>query len=115
MPTVLPFDRVVVRDRAFTAEPFSVHTRWIETEFENTIEPWSGPAPGQEDGQPPRERITVEVGGKRLVWNAYHRVARPFADAQAELGNAEEPLPQRGRDDGHDQDDRDREASMRIS
>jgi acetyl-CoA/propionyl-CoA carboxylase biotin carboxyl carrier protein len=66
MPTVLPFDRVVVRDPAFTAEPFSVHTRWIETEFENAIEPWSGPAPGHQDGQPLRERITVEVGGKRL-------------------------------------------------
>ena len=74
MPTVLPFDRVVVRDPAFTAEPFSVHTRWIETEFENAIEPWSGrgpgpapaPGPGQENAQPPRERITVEVDGKRL-------------------------------------------------
>jgi acetyl-CoA/propionyl-CoA carboxylase biotin carboxyl carrier protein len=66
MPTVLPFDRAVVRDPAFTDEPFSVHTRWIETEFENAIEPWSGSAPGQEDSQPPRERITVEVGGKRL-------------------------------------------------
>jgi acetyl-CoA/propionyl-CoA carboxylase biotin carboxyl carrier protein len=66
MPTVLPFHRAVVHDPAFTAEPFSVHTRWIETEFENAIEPWSGPASGQEDGQPPRERITVEVGGKRL-------------------------------------------------
>jgi acetyl-CoA/propionyl-CoA carboxylase biotin carboxyl carrier protein len=66
MPTVLPFHRAVVHDPAFTAEPFSVHTRWIETEFENAIEPWSGPAPGQQDGQPPRERITVEVGGKRL-------------------------------------------------
>ena len=33
MPTVLPFHRAVVRDEAFTAEPFSVHTRWIETEF----------------------------------------------------------------------------------
>ncbi len=65
MPTVLPFHRAVVRDRAFTSQPFSVHTRWIETEFENTIEPWSGSAAGQ-DGPPPRERITVEVGGKRL-------------------------------------------------
>jgi acetyl-CoA/propionyl-CoA carboxylase biotin carboxyl carrier protein len=66
MPTVLPVDRAVVRDPAFTDEPFRVHTRWIETEFENAIEPWSGFAPGQEDDQPPRERITVEVGGKRL-------------------------------------------------
>jgi len=67
---VLPFDRAVVRDPAFTDEPFRVHTRWIETEFDGAIEPWSGPAPGQlggqEDGPGPRERITVEVGGKRL-------------------------------------------------
>ena len=41
MPTVLPFHRAVVRDPAFTAEPFQVHTRWIETEFNNTIEPYS--------------------------------------------------------------------------
>jgi len=66
MPTVLPFHRAVVRDPAFTDEPFRVHTRWIETEFDGTIEPWSGPVDGQVDGQPQRERITVEVGGKRL-------------------------------------------------
>jgi acetyl-CoA/propionyl-CoA carboxylase biotin carboxyl carrier protein len=72
MPTVLPFHRAVVRDPAFTDEPFRVHTRWIETEFDGAIEPWSAPASGevrthldsQMDG--PRERITVEVSGKRL-------------------------------------------------
>ena len=41
MPTVLPFHRAVVSDAAFAPEdpeqPFSVHTRWIETEFDNTI------------------------------------------------------------------------------
>jgi acetyl-CoA/propionyl-CoA carboxylase biotin carboxyl carrier protein len=61
----------VVDDPAFTAEPFSVHTRWIETEFSRSIPPFSGqPGPagdgGTADGQPPRERITVEVQGKRL-------------------------------------------------
>ncbi|MEU4829697.1 biotin carboxylase N-terminal domain-containing protein [Streptosporangium sp. NPDC023615] len=65
MPTVLPFHRAVVGDPAFTAEPFSVHTRWIETEFAGAIPPYeaeTGPA-----GEPAeRERITVEVGGKRL-------------------------------------------------
>jgi acetyl-CoA/propionyl-CoA carboxylase, biotin carboxylase, biotin carboxyl carrier protein len=67
MPTVLPFHRAVVRDPAFTSEPFSVHTRWIETEFAAPIEPYAGPAPDQADAGPaPRERITVEVGGKRL-------------------------------------------------
>ncbi len=65
MPTVLPFHRAVVRDPAFTGEPFQVHTRWIETEFSNTIEPYSGP-PAEQAEAAPRERITVEVGGKRL-------------------------------------------------
>jgi acetyl-CoA/propionyl-CoA carboxylase biotin carboxyl carrier protein len=65
MPTVLPFHRAVVRDEAFTTAPFRVHTRWIETEFSNTIEAYSGP-PASAAGAGPRERITVEVGGKRL-------------------------------------------------
>jgi len=69
MPTVLPFHRAVVADPAFATDddtPFSVHTRWIETEFVNTIEPYAGPvgAPADEDGA--RERVTVEVGGRRL-------------------------------------------------
>jgi acetyl-CoA/propionyl-CoA carboxylase, biotin carboxylase, biotin carboxyl carrier protein len=65
MPTVLPFHRAVVSDPAFTSEPFRVHTRWIETEFAGDIPPYSGEAPtaGEPEG---RERITVEVGGKRL-------------------------------------------------
>ncbi|WP_329090314.1 acetyl/propionyl/methylcrotonyl-CoA carboxylase subunit alpha [Streptosporangium sp. NBC_01469] len=65
MPTVLPFHRAVVADPAFTGEPFSVHTRWIETEFDNTIPPYEGErGVAGEPGE--RERITVEVGGKRL-------------------------------------------------
>ncbi len=64
MPTVLPFHRAVVSDPAFTAEPFEVHTRWIETEFAGEIPPYSGGTPAAEPGA--RERITVEVGGKRL-------------------------------------------------
>jgi acetyl-CoA/propionyl-CoA carboxylase biotin carboxyl carrier protein len=75
MPTVLPFHRAVVRDPAFTGEPFAVHTRWIETEFRNDLAPYNpaeadgdamaGAAAGA-DGAAARERITVEVGGKRL-------------------------------------------------
>ncbi|MQA95040.1 MAG: ATP-grasp domain-containing protein [Streptosporangiales bacterium] len=66
MPTVIPFHRAVVDDPAFApAEgPFTVHTRWIETEFENTIAPYEGAAGTAE--APARERVTVEVGGKRI-------------------------------------------------
>ncbi|TNY38671.1 acetyl/propionyl/methylcrotonyl-CoA carboxylase subunit alpha [Thermomonospora catenispora] len=65
MPTVLPFHRAVLEDPAFVSEPFSVHTRWIETEFDNTIEPYPA-VPAEEAEEAERERITVEVGGKRL-------------------------------------------------
>jgi acetyl-CoA/propionyl-CoA carboxylase biotin carboxyl carrier protein len=69
MPTVLPFDRVVVRDEAFApsdpGQPFSVHTRWIETEFDNQIPPYAGELASA--GAPAeRERVVVEVAGKRL-------------------------------------------------
>jgi acetyl-CoA/propionyl-CoA carboxylase biotin carboxyl carrier protein len=74
MPTVLPFHQAVLHDAAFTAEPFSVHTRWIETEFVNEIPPYSAEAdeaagaagPADAAGAGARERIVVEVGGKRL-------------------------------------------------
>ena len=65
MATVLPFHRVIVRDPAFTGEEgFTVHTRWIETEFDNTIEPFTGGVEAEE--AEPRQTITVEVGGRRL-------------------------------------------------
>ena len=63
MPTVLPFHRAVVSDPAFTAAPFAVHTRWIETEFAT---PMPAQPPAESAAAPDREAITVEVGGKRL-------------------------------------------------
>ncbi|MHA6693962.1 acetyl/propionyl/methylcrotonyl-CoA carboxylase subunit alpha [Homoserinimonas sp. A520] len=65
LPTVLPFHRAIVRDPAFTSSPFSIYTRWIETEFDNQIEPWSG---SLEDAAPAQARRTVviEVDGKRI-------------------------------------------------
>ncbi|MEV4161137.1 acetyl/propionyl/methylcrotonyl-CoA carboxylase subunit alpha [Nonomuraea dietziae] len=64
MPTVLPFHRAVVADPAFTSEPFSVHTRWIETEWGGGVAPYSGAVESAEPAA--RESVTVEVGGKRL-------------------------------------------------
>ncbi|MBM9504597.1 acetyl/propionyl/methylcrotonyl-CoA carboxylase subunit alpha [Actinacidiphila acididurans] len=68
MATALPFHRAVVVDPAFAPEqgPFSVHTRWIETEFVNTIPPFTGGAVSDEDEAQGRETVVVEVGGKRL-------------------------------------------------
>ncbi|SIO84553.1 biotin carboxylase N-terminal domain-containing protein [Nocardiopsis sp. JB363] len=68
MPTVIPFHQAVVTDEAFAptdpTQEFGVYTRWIETEFENTIAPWDGQAGDSEAAE--RETVTVEVGGKRI-------------------------------------------------
>ncbi|MYX35329.1 MULTISPECIES: biotin carboxylase N-terminal domain-containing protein [unclassified Streptomyces] len=72
MATAIPFHRAVVGDPAFAPEvngktgPFTVHTRWIETEFVNDIKPFAAPADPEDDTEPGRETVVVEVGGKRL-------------------------------------------------
>jgi acetyl-CoA/propionyl-CoA carboxylase biotin carboxyl carrier protein len=65
MPTVIPFHRAVVRDEAFTSEPFTVHTRWIETGWDNQVPPYSA-APAEGDEAEERQTVVVEVGGRRL-------------------------------------------------
>ncbi|MDP1876484.1 MAG: biotin carboxylase N-terminal domain-containing protein [Actinomycetota bacterium] len=67
--TALTFHRAVVRDPAFAPadpeQPFTIHTRWIETEFDNTIPAYSGSTDPAEEPEP-RESVVVEVGGKRI-------------------------------------------------
>lgn len=69
MATVVPFHRAVMEDPAFIPEdedkPFEVHTRWIETEFNNTIKPYTKATPAEEDDED-IQHYTVEVGGRRL-------------------------------------------------
>lgn len=67
--TALTFHRVVVRDPAFAPAdpdaPFTVHTRWIESEFDNQIPAYkAGTASDDEPGD--RESVVVEVNGKRI-------------------------------------------------
>ncbi|MEO6880381.1 MAG: acetyl/propionyl/methylcrotonyl-CoA carboxylase subunit alpha [Mycobacteriaceae bacterium] len=70
MATVVPFHRLVVSDPAFVGDDdgFSVHTRWIETEWDNTVEPFTadGAASDLADEPVPRQTVVVEVGGRRL-------------------------------------------------
>jgi acetyl-CoA/propionyl-CoA carboxylase, biotin carboxylase, biotin carboxyl carrier protein len=95
MPTVLPFHRAVVDDPAFTSEPFSVHTRWIETEFAGNLAPYSGGA--DDDAWPGEQRrpVVVEVNGKRLEVVLPSWLAEPGHAAQA--GRPERDRPQRRR------------------
>ena len=71
MPTVIPFHAAVVSDPAFIGTPvekpeeFQVYTQWIETDFDNQITPYRGDnaeAPEPDE----RNKVTVEVGGRRL-------------------------------------------------
>ncbi|WP_078358649.1 acetyl/propionyl/methylcrotonyl-CoA carboxylase subunit alpha [Mycobacteroides chelonae] len=69
LATVIPFHRAVVSDPAFIGDEdgFTVHTRWIETEWDNTVEPFTADAAeGEEDEALPRQKLVVEVGGRRL-------------------------------------------------
>jgi len=66
LPTVLPFHRKIVRDPAFTSDPFTIYTRWIETEFDNDIEPWSGSLQDSTAASA-RHSVVVEVEGKRIA------------------------------------------------
>ncbi|MDR8019885.1 acetyl/propionyl/methylcrotonyl-CoA carboxylase subunit alpha [Nesterenkonia aerolata] len=93
LPTVIPFHRTVIEDPAFAPElaedhvsqdgkrrpagagrhrrepqQFSVHTRWIETEFHNTISPYNALTAHAVPEQPEqREDVVMEVNGKRVT------------------------------------------------
>ncbi|MCQ4122824.1 acetyl/propionyl/methylcrotonyl-CoA carboxylase subunit alpha, partial [Rhodococcus tibetensis] len=68
LATVIPFHRAVVADPAFIGdgEKFDVYTKWIETEWDNQIEPFTGSQPVDEDENAPRQHVVVEVGGRRV-------------------------------------------------
>ncbi len=69
LATVIPFHRAIVEDPAFIGdgEKFDVYTKWIETEWVNNIEPYT-PAgvAADEDEEQPRQKVVVEVGGRRV-------------------------------------------------
>ncbi len=72
MPTALTFDEVIVNDPAWVGASnptgegsFDVYTTWIETDFNNTITPYAGEA-GEAEEAGERQKVVVEVGGKRL-------------------------------------------------
>ncbi len=95
LPTVLPFHRAIVNDAAFTGESgkFGVYTRWIETEWDNTIEPWSGQAEELPEAEP-RHEVVVEVAGKRL------EVSVPKRLLVGEVGSSAGHAPKRAKSSG---------------
>ncbi len=70
--TAITFDRVVVEDPDFAPadpnEAFKVHTRWIETDFNNTIPAYVDAEASDEVAEASaRQDVVVEVGGKRVA------------------------------------------------
>jgi len=95
--TALTFHRAVVSDPAFApadpTTPFSVHTRWIETEFNNTIPAFVGAA-GDLAEPAQRTPITVEVDGRRI------EVILPSDMAIGSGGGAKKPARKIGKKSG---------------
>ena len=91
--TALTFHRAVVDDEAFAPaeadQPFVVHTRWIETEFDNTIPAYDATAAGDEPTE--RTSMVVEVDGKRLT------VSLPAGLATTSAPAAQGARPKRSR------------------
>ncbi|MFG2135637.1 acetyl/propionyl/methylcrotonyl-CoA carboxylase subunit alpha [Streptomyces sp. NPDC048650] len=86
MATAIPFHRTVVKDPAFGPElagskdPFTIHTRWIETEFRNDIPAFVAPGADEAESDS-RETVVVEVGGKRLEVSLPSSLGMPLARA----------------------------------
>ena len=105
MPTVIPFHRAVVADPAYVGAStpsgegeFTVYTTWIETDFDNQIEPYAGDtAEADEPGE--RQRVTVEVGGKRPRGRAARRASAASPPAAAG-GGAKKPKRAKGKKAG---------------
>ena len=93
--TALTFHRAVVDDPAFApvdGSPFQVHTRWIETEFDNQIPAYTGTMDSA-DAADDRETVTVEVDGKRLAVTlpaGLGASARPASNGAAKSGRKRE-------------------------
>ncbi|WP_433195123.1 acetyl/propionyl/methylcrotonyl-CoA carboxylase subunit alpha [Nocardia sp. CA-107356] len=69
LATVIPFHRAIVEDPAFIGdgEKFDIYTKWIETDWVNNVEPYTPAGVTEdEDEDLPRQKVVVEVGGRRV-------------------------------------------------
>jgi len=89
VPSVLPFHRAVIAHDDFAGD-FGVHTRWIETDFAETLEAASRPSPAASAGL---LRGHVEIDGKRVeigIPDAFLRLLGPLSSASNSNEKSEE-------------------------
>ncbi|GIE91825.1 acetyl/propionyl/methylcrotonyl-CoA carboxylase subunit alpha [Actinoplanes regularis] len=103
LPTVLPFHRAVVTDPAFAppvaGTPFTVHTRWIETEFAGDLAPQALPI-AETDAAPARRDVVVEVNGRRVTVSLPDDLAGEPAGPVAPAARHRAPARRSRRDGG---------------
>ena len=89
--TVQPFHLKVVSDEAFVASnnEFLVHTRWIETDFDNDIPAYDA-ADASTSGEQ-RDTVVLEVNGKRIEVG----IPANFGSATAVITRPTAPGPKR--------------------
>lgn len=107
LPTVLPFDRAIVADPAFTAEngSFDVYTKWIEESWDNQLTPHDD-STDAEAGAPEASQVhTVEIDGRRIevalpatfgITGARKRKKRKGAGAKAAVSGDVVTAPMQG-------------------
>ncbi|MDK4337416.1 acetyl-CoA carboxylase biotin carboxylase subunit [Corynebacterium accolens] len=107
LPTVLPFDRAIVADPAFTAEngSFDVYTKWIEEAWDNQLTPHDD-STDAEAGAPEASQVhTVEIDGRRIevalpatfgITGARKRKKRKGAGAKATVSGDAVTAPMQG-------------------
>lgn len=89
--TVQPFHVKVVSDPAFVAEQneFLVHTRWIETDFDNNIPAYE--SSDNDTSSQQRDTVVLEVNGKRIEVG----IPANFGSATAVITRPTAPGPKR--------------------
>jgi acetyl-CoA/propionyl-CoA carboxylase biotin carboxyl carrier protein len=105
MPTVIPFHASVVRDPAYVGPSnpagegeFTVYTQWIETDYDNQLTPYASPTGSPDGDHEPveRQRVTVEVGGRRLEVVLHGGLALSGAVGGGSAGGAKKPRRKAG-------------------
>ncbi|CAN5840384.1 biotin carboxylase N-terminal domain-containing protein [soil metagenome] len=80
--SVLPFHRAVMAHEDFTsADEFKVHTRWIETDFANTLAAAVRSEPSASDA--PLTRTAIEIDGRRMALGLPADLLRGLQSASA--------------------------------
>ena len=89
LASVLPFHRAVMEQLDFTsADAFKVHTRWIETDFANTLAATVRSEPLVSDAA--LVRTAVEIDGRRMALGLPAELLR---DLQSVAGGGAPPAP----------------------